>query len=212
MATRFINSIQIMASNGVSTVPYLNFCKLLFILYSLQFNPHGDGDFIAIHEIDLDGNTKLISRLSGPDAGPKLQFVDSNWEKKAISSLSNKMIVEFKSDDLYEYTGFSLSIQFIPFQNDMCKSCLDMEQKTLKSPNYPKSYGNNVTCNWIITAQHGLHIKLELQEFNVNYFVLIAKNLLANTSHCHRKIYLGHIYFICNWGLKMHFFNQQYPL
>ena len=154
----------------------------------------------------------MISRLTGPDKGPKSQYVNSNWEKKIISGSSNKMMVEFKSDDTVEETGFSLSIQFTPFQNDVCQLCLDMKQKTLNSPNHPNLYGNNVTCDWIITAQYGLHIKLELQELNVNYFVMIAKNLLANTSHCHRKIYLGHIYFICNWGLKMHFFNQQYPL
>ena len=126
----------------------------------------------------------MISRLSGPDAGPKSQYsYYANWEKKITSSSSNKMMVEFKSDDKFQYTGFSLNIQFTPFQNDMCQSCLDMEQKTLKSPNYPKSYGSNVTCNWIITAQHGVYITLELQEFNVKYFVLIVKNLLAlNTS------------------------------
>ena len=122
----------------------------------------------------------MISRLSGPDSGPISKDVTSNWEKKIISGSSNKMIVEFKSDDTSEYTGFSLSIQFTPFQNDMCESCLDMEQKILKSPNYPNSYENNVTCYWIITAQHGLHIKLELQEFNVKYFVLITKNLLSH--------------------------------
>ena len=121
----------------------------------------------------------MISRLSGPDSGPISKDVTSNWEKKIISGSSNKMIVEFKSDDTSEYTGFSLSIQFTPFQNDVCESCLDMEQKTLKSPNYPKSYGNNVTCYWIITTLHGFHITLELEEFNVKYFVLIAKNLLA---------------------------------
>ena len=166
-----------MASNWLTIVSYLNFCKLLFKFYSLQFNYHYDGDFITIYDIYLDGNTKLISRLSGPDSGPKLQYTYSNWEKKVISGSSNKMIVEFKSDDIVEHTGFSLNIEFTPFQNDMCQSCLDMEQKTLKSPNYPKSYGSNVTCNWIITAQHGLHIKLELQEFNVKYFVFDCKKI-----------------------------------
>ena len=149
----------------------------------MQFPGNDDGDLITIYDIDLDGNTKLISRLSGPDLGPKLKETGSNWEKKVISGSSNKLMVEFKSDDTIEHTGFSLSIQFTPFQNDLCESCLDMKQKTLKSPNYPKSYGSNITCNWIITAQHGVYITLELQEFNVKYFVLIAKNLLAlNTS------------------------------
>ena len=145
----------------------------------MEFKISGDGDLITIYDIDLDGNTKLISRLSGPDIGPKSKESNSNWEKKVISSSSHKMMVEFISDDTREKTGFSLSIQFTPFQNDVCESCLDMEQKTLKSPNYPKSSGKNVTCNWIITAEPGLHIKLELQELNVKYFVLIAKNLLA---------------------------------
>ena len=130
-----------------------------------------------IYDIDADhdGNTKLISRLLGPDAGPTSQFPYSNWEKKVISSSSNKMMIKFESDDTLEHTGFSLSIQFTPFQNDMCQSCLDMEQKTLKSPNYPKSYGTNVSCDWLITAQQGFHIALELQEINVKYF-FIAKD------------------------------------
>ena len=121
----------------------------------------------------------MISRLSGPDAGPKSQYSHSNWEKKIISSSSSKMRVEFKSDEIVERTGFFLSIHFTPFQNDMCQSCLDMEQKTLKSPNYPKSYGNNVTCYWIITAQHGYHITLELPDFNVKYFEFIAKKFAS---------------------------------
>ena len=158
----------------------------------MQFNNNFDGDFITIYDIYHDGNIKLISRFSGPDAGPKSQFVYSNWENKTISSSSNKMLIEFKSDETEEHTGFSLSIQFTPFQNDMCQSCLDMEQKTLKSPNYPKSSGKNVTCNWIITAQHGFHITLEFEEFNVKYFVLIAKIFLAlNTNvNCYTFIYL----------------------
>ena len=178
-----------MASNGVCIISYayLNFClafiEILFhIFWHWQFNTNDD-DLITIYDIDLDGNINLISRLSGPDVGPKSQSAISNWEKKIISSSSNMMMLEFKSDDTIELTGFSLSIQFTPFHNDVCQSCLDMEQKILKSPNYPKSYGNNVTCYWVITAEHGFHIKLELQEFNVKYFVLIAENLLTlNTS------------------------------
>ena len=114
----------------------------------------------------------MVSRLSGPDAGPKSKKADGNWDKKIISGSTNKMMIEFKSDDTLEYTGFSLSIQFSPLKNEMCESCLDMEEKTLKSPNYPNSYGNNISCNWLITAQHGFHITLKLLEFDVKYSVL----------------------------------------
>ena len=166
-------------------------------MYSLQFNYNFDGDFITIYDIYHDGNIKLISRLSGPDAGPTSQFPYSNWEKKVISSSSNQMMINFESDDTLEYTGFSLSIQFTSFQNDMCQSCLDMKQKTLKSPNYPKSYGNNITCYWIITAQDGLHIMLELQEFNVNYFFIakyLAKHLWESIPLCNLLSFYMYVY------------------
>ena len=145
----------------------------------MQFNIHRDDDFITIYDIGLEGRKKLISRLSGPDSGPKSQFTYSNWEKKIISSSTNKMMVEFKSDDIIEYTGFSLSIKFTPLENKLCESCLDMVQKTLKSPNHPNSYGNNISCYWLITAQNGFHITLKFQEFDVKYSVLI-ENILLN--------------------------------
>ena len=107
--------------------------------------------------------------MTGTDKGPKSQISYSNWEKKIISSSSNMMMVEFKSNDKIEWTGFSLNIQFTPLESHMCQSCLNMEEKTLKSPNHPKSYGNSVSCNWLITAEHGLHITLKLQEFEVRY-------------------------------------------
>ena len=110
--------------------------------------------------------------MTGTDKGPKSQISYSNWEKKIISGSTNKIMVEFKSDDTLEYTGFSLNIQFSPLKNEMCESCLDLEEKTLKSPNYPNSYGNNISCNWLITAQHGFYITLNLLEFDVKYSVL----------------------------------------
>ena len=107
--------------------------------------------------------------MSGQDVGPKSQMTYSNWEKKIISSSYNMMVVEFKSNDKIQGTGFSLNIQFTPMENPICESCLNMEEKTLKSPNHPKSYGNNVSCNWLITAEHGFHITLTLQDFDVKY-------------------------------------------
>ena len=72
----------------------------------------------------------MISRLSGPDAGPLSKDSTSNWEKKVISSSSNKMFVEFKSDDdTREYRGFSTSIQFIQSQSQECKSLLNMRSR-----------------------------------------------------------------------------------
>ena len=45
--------------------------------------------------------------MTGPDLGPKFELAGSNWDKKIISISTNRMIIEFKSDDRIEYEGFS---------------------------------------------------------------------------------------------------------
>lgn len=129
-----------------------------------------DGDFILIYDYDLLGHSHLISRLSGPDLGPKSwPSMGSNWETKKISSSNNKMLVEFRSDEEYVYKGFSATIQFTELHNSKkCDSWLDMKKKTLLSPNYPQTYDKNISCTWLITVRHGLHITLDLIEFDVS--------------------------------------------
>ena len=110
----------------------------------------------------------MISRLSGPDGGPELPGGGvGNWEKKIISSSSNNMIIEFKSDIDVELNGFSASIHFTPKQNMKCESCLDMKYKMIQSPNYPDFYDNNILWECLITVQHGFHIALDFLQFDV---------------------------------------------
>ena len=139
----------------------------------LQFNPHSDGDYISIYDIDDIGNYNLISNLTGPDLGPRSQSYQSNWDTKIISSPSNKMMVEFITDDK-EFSGFlsgfDAAIDYLPVPSQQCELWLDMNVKMIKSPNYPDSYDNNILCKWLITVQHGFHITLIFQEFDVRIF------------------------------------------
>ena len=139
-------------------------------LLLLQFNPNLDGDYIAIYDVEDDGKYNLISNLTGPDVGPKNLNYYSNWDKKIISSSSNKMMVEFKTDYTFEFSGFSASIDYLAMPNHQCVPWLDMNDKTIKSPNYPTSYDNNILCKWLITVQHGFHIILDFQDFDVRIF------------------------------------------
>ena len=131
-------------------------------------NEHYDGDSISIYNVDTtDGSSNLIARMSGPDKGPESKFSISNWEEKVISTLTNTMVVEFKSDGDMEYTGFYATIQFTLLQNKRCESWMDMKKPILESPNYPNSYGNDILCNHLITVQPDLHITLDFLEFDV---------------------------------------------
>ena len=136
-------------------------------LYFQQFNPHYDTDYISILEIDSIGNQKLVAYLTGPDLGPKSFAADSNWDKKWISISTQKMIVEFKSDDSVERVGFSANIHFTPIPSSECESWLDMYRKDFKSPNYPQPYHDSRNCTWLITVEHDYHITLDILEFYV---------------------------------------------
>ena len=135
----------------------------------LQFNPHFAGDLISIQEIDSNENLIMVAYLTGPNLGPKYEWSISNWNKKTISSSTNRMHIEFKSDDIMEYKGFSANIIFKPFPNKECESWLNMNTKTFKSPNYPQTYHNFKKCNWLITIDHDYHVTLDVTEYYVRY-------------------------------------------
>ena len=149
--------------------------------YSSQFNEHYDGDSISIYKVDTDRSSTpiLITKLSGPDKGPKTEYAISNWDVKAISTSSNYMMVEFKSDDQNVdrngkklFTGFSATIRFTLMKNITCDSRMDVNNRILQSPNYPNSYGSNMFCKYLITVQPNFHITLDFLEFDVRFLII----------------------------------------
>ena len=105
--------------------------------------------------------------MTGQDQGPKYRSAVSNWNKKIISSSTNKMMMEFRSDDISETKGFSANIYFRPVLNKECNSWLDMDKKTFKSPYYPQLYHNCKKCSWLITVDHDYYITLDVTEYSV---------------------------------------------
>ena len=144
--------------------------------YRCQFDVNSNGDYIAIYNIDSNGNSKILAHLNGLDSGPKSQFMNiGNWEKKIISSLGNQMMIEFRSDDSLELSGFSASINYYPLQSEDCNSWLNMNEGNLKTPDYPNTYHNVISCKWLITVKHGYFISLKFMMFDVIF--LYSKDL-----------------------------------
>ena len=126
----------------------------------------------------------VIASLTGPDIGPvslEKPYYRGHWQKKIISSSINNMLVEFKSDDEDEVKGegigFSLSIHFSPLPSQECEKGLDMNAKTIQSPNYPDLYYHNLSCNWLISVPHGSHITLKFLHFDVSSKTFINFNI-----------------------------------
>ena len=114
-----------------------------------------------------------MANLTGPDEGPNT----SNWVKKIISISTNRMNIEFKSDDFMERKGFSASIHFTTFPNIECQSWLDMNKKIFKSPNHPKPHHYSNKCKWLITVDHDFHITLNFNELHVRYHFQVKVEL-----------------------------------
>ena len=132
-----------------------------------------DGDYITIYDITDDGKSIVIASVNGPDMGPISSYYPyqfSWWQKKIISSTSNKMLVEFRSDSSWEGIGFSASIHYSPLPSKECENELDITKKTIQSPNYPDSYDNNLSCKWLISGPYGCHITLKFLLLDVGLF------------------------------------------
>ena len=82
------------------------------------------------------------------------------------------MSIEFRSDDILKNKGFSANIYFTPFPNKECESWLNMQKKTLKSPNYPQTYDHSLKCSWLISVDHDYHLTLDVREFQVRYEII----------------------------------------
>ena len=79
------------------------------------------------------------------------------------------MLVEFKTDGVQrEETGFSAVIHYSLLPSKECKTGLNMNKKTIQSPNYPNLYDNNMSCEWLISVPHGCYITLKIMIFDVS--------------------------------------------
>ena len=108
------------------------------------------------------------------------------------------MLVEFRSDDVMEWEGFSTFIHYSSLPSKECQKGLDMTKKTIQSPKYPDSYDNNLTCKWLISIPHGFHITLKFLEFDVK---ILFSNLNEESSRSNDCDCRGIIYW--NGGLRI---------
>ena len=141
----------------------------LFI--SLQFYVWDDRDYVTIYDIKEDGNSIAIANLNGLDFKSfTVEGPEYHWKKKIVSSSSNRMLVEFKSDEASQEIGFSASIHYSALPSQKCEEGLDINMKTIQSPNYPDLYDNNMVCKWLISVPLGFHISLKFLHFDVRFF------------------------------------------
>ena len=51
--------------------------------------------------------------------------------------------------------------------HDPCQDSLDLINKNLTSPNYPKPYDPRTVCNWTLTTKRGNYVSLDFERIGV---------------------------------------------
>ena len=80
-----------------------------------------------------------------------------------LSSSGNVIFVYFLSTNITD-NRVPIMINHHPF----CEEWINLIANSLRSPNYPYDYDNNVTCTWEITTSSDKYINLEFSTFDVN--------------------------------------------
>ena len=105
----------------------------------------------------FDGNStdfNLISSNSGYDVPPN------------VTSSTNKMLVAFYSDPFIDSNGFYINIYEHPHY---CEQWIDYKKGTIKSPTFPDEKTNKLNCSWLITADEGFSITINIEHFHVSF-------------------------------------------
>ena len=108
--------------------------------------------------ITYDGNSKyfdMLSSNSGYDVPPN------------VTSSTNEMLVSFHSDQWINFNGFYINIYENPH---FCEQWIDYKKGTIKSPTFPDEKTNKLDCLWLITADEGFTITINVEHLYVKLF------------------------------------------
>ena len=100
----------------------------------------------------------------GPDLQSRLiSKFDTNFNgnTKSISCTGNNMLVQFMTDHMHTWFGFSAKIHHQPI-NPICMVWMNITSGFLNSPNH-----STRNCSWVITASLGSTISIQFQVFEV---------------------------------------------
>ncbi|KAL7042588.1 hypothetical protein ACKWTF_001212 [Chironomus riparius] len=136
--------------------------------------PQGSNIILQFQEFDTEKTFDTVQILVGGRTEEKsvslatISGKQPDLSNKPFVTASNFMIVKFTSDGSVERKGFRATWKTEP-QN--CGGTLraTAQGQILTSPGYPKNYAGGLECLYIIEAQPGKIISLEMQDIEVNY-------------------------------------------
>ena len=126
----------------------------------------------------------MVAKLTGSMNDTKVSisgnqmFVVFKTNNDIVAKGFHALIIEskyFDENKLLEITYFLSQYIHFYFIGDHCQYWLNKTDGTLTSPNFGVTeagfhlrYSNNLNCIWIINADHGFYITIEIEYFDVN--------------------------------------------
>ncbi|XP_022087490.1 bone morphogenetic protein 1-like [Acanthaster planci] len=152
--------------------------------------PEGHNLTVNFKRFETEPNYDLLSLGTGynrENSRSVIIFKHSGFKKPSPSAFdvaSNIVWVTFKSDDWENFKGFS--IEFVdgarqqfgvvgrnPFNQEPNRDCggkilMKPDKETIvHSPRHPDFYPNNVECEWVVSIEEGLRIRIHFEAFDV---------------------------------------------
>ncbi|XP_067863171.1 cubilin [Heptranchias perlo] len=129
---------------------------------------------LTIHEFDMEHrqacNFGVLEVYGGPDiTSVRLAQLCSTRPPNnplVVSSTGNALTVRFKTNSNGNGRGFNATWQQ---RAGGCGGILTAPKGEIHSPNYPRPYGNNVDCSWVITMDNHDHILLSFTDFDLKH-------------------------------------------
>ena len=82
-----------------------------------------------------------------------------------VTSSGNQMLVSFLTSIYYRHQGYYALIHENPH---FCEQWLDWEDRTIRSPTFPDKKTKSRSCVWLLRANEGYTIGVNVIHFQVN--------------------------------------------
>ncbi|XP_061386037.1 cubilin homolog [Musca vetustissima] len=99
------------------------------------------------------------------NARPLGKFCDAHKPESFLSH-ARMLTIKFVSDSTDARGGFELSYEFVDNKNQ-CNGMIHSSSGTLRSPNWPANYTEDLDCTWVINTPPGTQMELAVVVFDV---------------------------------------------
>ncbi|KAJ8725267.1 hypothetical protein PYW07_016225 [Mythimna separata] len=128
--------------------------KLTWNRFDIEDMPSCGSDYLELQEIDENNENNVLGKYCGSHAPP------------ALTTSTNRLMLNFESDGSIRSSGFSVSYTFLD-EKSHCGGSYIKTHGFIYSPGWPRSYEPNRDCTWIITVPVGQQIMLNITQFNL---------------------------------------------